>query len=120
MKTDAAKKIPGEGFKRVWPPLIKMDESVKAKIDALFNPARQRVSDVHSNPSRVLEKQNSTGHDLIVIDWQSHQEFHLTLRPLPGEKLTGTVRRLAAILRDKNASIVRQEIFGSLAAHTET
>ena len=37
MGFDATKKIPGEGFKRAWPPLIKMDESVKAKIDSLFN-----------------------------------------------------------------------------------
>jgi 4-hydroxy-3-polyprenylbenzoate decarboxylase len=36
MKTDATKKLPGEGFKRAWPPLMKMDESVKAKVDALF------------------------------------------------------------------------------------
>ena len=36
---DATKKIPGEGFKRAWPPLIKMDEAVKAKIDALFGNA---------------------------------------------------------------------------------
>ncbi|HEY4415117.1 MAG TPA: UbiD family decarboxylase [Verrucomicrobiae bacterium] len=34
---DATKKLPGEGFKRAWPPLIKMDEAVKAKIDSLFN-----------------------------------------------------------------------------------
>jgi 4-hydroxy-3-polyprenylbenzoate decarboxylase len=34
---DATKKIPGEGFKRAWPPLIKMDDAVKAKIDSLFN-----------------------------------------------------------------------------------
>jgi 4-hydroxy-3-polyprenylbenzoate decarboxylase len=33
---DATKKLPGEGFKRPWPPLIKMDEAVKKKIDALF------------------------------------------------------------------------------------
>ena len=33
---DATKKLPGEGFKRTWPPLIKMDDSVKAKITALF------------------------------------------------------------------------------------
>jgi 4-hydroxy-3-polyprenylbenzoate decarboxylase len=38
MNTNATKKIPGEGFKRAWPSLIKMDESVKAKIDSLFNP----------------------------------------------------------------------------------
>jgi 4-hydroxy-3-polyprenylbenzoate decarboxylase len=30
---DATKKLPGEGFKRDWPPLIKMDEAVKKKID---------------------------------------------------------------------------------------
>jgi 4-hydroxy-3-polyprenylbenzoate decarboxylase len=48
---DATKKIPGEGFKRAWPPsgdealgerrptLIKMDEAVKAKIDSLFGNA---------------------------------------------------------------------------------
>ncbi len=34
---DATKKIPGEGFKRAWPPLIKMDENVKAKVEKLFN-----------------------------------------------------------------------------------
>jgi 4-hydroxy-3-polyprenylbenzoate decarboxylase len=33
---DATKKLPGEGFKRPWPPLIKMDAAVKAKVDALF------------------------------------------------------------------------------------
>ena len=33
---DATKKLPGEGFKRDWPPLIKMDESVKAKVAKLF------------------------------------------------------------------------------------
>jgi len=35
---DATKKLPGEGFKRPWPPLIKMDDAVKAKVDKLFNP----------------------------------------------------------------------------------
>jgi 4-hydroxy-3-polyprenylbenzoate decarboxylase len=34
---DATKKIPGEGFKRAWPPLIKMDAAVKAKVDKLLN-----------------------------------------------------------------------------------
>ncbi|HVU27770.1 MAG TPA: hypothetical protein VHG71_08565 [Verrucomicrobiae bacterium] len=33
---DATKKLPGEGFKRPWPPLIKMDEGVKAKVEKLF------------------------------------------------------------------------------------
>jgi 4-hydroxy-3-polyprenylbenzoate decarboxylase len=35
---DATKKIPGEGFKWPWPPLITMDATVKAKVDKLFNP----------------------------------------------------------------------------------
>ena len=34
---DATKKIPGEGFKRTWPPLIRMDENVRKKINQLFN-----------------------------------------------------------------------------------
>ena len=33
---DATKKLAGEGFKRPWPPLIKMDEAVKAKVEKLF------------------------------------------------------------------------------------
>ena len=33
---DATKKIPGEGFKCPWRPLIKMDAAVKAKVNALF------------------------------------------------------------------------------------
>jgi 4-hydroxy-3-polyprenylbenzoate decarboxylase len=33
---DATKKTPGEGFKRPWPPLIRMSENVRKKIDALF------------------------------------------------------------------------------------
>jgi 4-hydroxy-3-polyprenylbenzoate decarboxylase len=36
---DATKKLPGEGFKRTWPPLIKMDAAVKARVDALRKPA---------------------------------------------------------------------------------
>ena len=36
---DATKKLPGEGFKRPWPPLIKMDEAVKAKVEEMFGEA---------------------------------------------------------------------------------
>jgi 4-hydroxy-3-polyprenylbenzoate decarboxylase len=35
---DATKKLPGEGFRRPWPPLIKMDAAVQQKMDSLFNP----------------------------------------------------------------------------------
>lgn len=34
---DATKKLPSEGFKRSWPPLIKMDEGAKAKVEKLFH-----------------------------------------------------------------------------------
>jgi len=33
---DATRKLPGEGFKRPWPPLIKMDDAVRKRITALF------------------------------------------------------------------------------------
>ena len=33
---DATRKLAGEGFKRRWPPLIKMDEKIREKINALF------------------------------------------------------------------------------------
>jgi 4-hydroxy-3-polyprenylbenzoate decarboxylase len=38
MGLDATKKLAGEGFKREWPPLIKMDEAVRKKIALLFPP----------------------------------------------------------------------------------
>ena len=36
---DATKKLPGEGHKRGWPPLIKMDEATRRKIDSLLGNA---------------------------------------------------------------------------------
>jgi 4-hydroxy-3-polyprenylbenzoate decarboxylase len=32
---DATRKLPGEGFKRPWPPLIKMDDAIRAMVDRL-------------------------------------------------------------------------------------
>ena len=43
---DATKKIPGEGFKRAWPPLIKMDEVVKNKINSLFGNAGDKHREI--------------------------------------------------------------------------
>ena len=34
---DATKKLPGEGFKRAWPPLIRMDAAVKERVGRMFN-----------------------------------------------------------------------------------
>ena len=38
MGIDATHKLPGEGHKRGWPPLIKMDEAVKVKVAKLLAP----------------------------------------------------------------------------------
>jgi 4-hydroxy-3-polyprenylbenzoate decarboxylase len=40
---DATKKLPGEGFKRPWPPLIRMNEAVRKKIDAILG-GRGRIT----------------------------------------------------------------------------
>jgi 4-hydroxy-3-polyprenylbenzoate decarboxylase len=37
---DATKKLPGEGFRRQWPPLITMDEAVRKQVDALLRTSR--------------------------------------------------------------------------------
>ena len=34
---DATRKLAGEGFKRSWPPVIRMDKEVKRKVDAYLN-----------------------------------------------------------------------------------
>jgi len=34
---DATHKIPGEGFNRPWPPIIKMDAAVKAKVAKILD-----------------------------------------------------------------------------------
>lgn len=41
---DATKKLPGEGFHRPWPPLIKMDEAVKARVEELCSTAKHDAS----------------------------------------------------------------------------
>ena len=33
---DATRKLAGEGFKREWPPLIKMDDATKANVEKLL------------------------------------------------------------------------------------
>src|SRR5438270_4467297 len=40
MGMDATRKLAAEGFKRTWPPLIRMDEAVKRRVAKLFDPAK--------------------------------------------------------------------------------
>ena len=37
---DATKKLPGEGFTRPWPPLIRMSDDVRRKIESLLSGSR--------------------------------------------------------------------------------
>ncbi|MBP9902212.1 MAG: endoribonuclease L-PSP [Verrucomicrobia subdivision 3 bacterium] len=46
-------------------------------------------------------------------------ELHYTLLPLPGESAIGMLERLAALLKTHNASVVRHEVFGAVAAQPE-
>ncbi len=39
---DATKKLPGEGFRRNWPPLITMDEAVSKRLDTVHGNGKQR------------------------------------------------------------------------------
>jgi len=41
---DATRKLPGEGFEREWPPLIKMTGEVRRKMSQLFPPASPKSS----------------------------------------------------------------------------
>jgi enamine deaminase RidA (YjgF/YER057c/UK114 family) len=68
----------------------------------------------------ALKKQKYPGLWVTPVKGLAHKEFHLTLRPLPGEKPAGMVHRLATVLGEKNATVVRHEIFGSVATHKET
>jgi 4-hydroxy-3-polyprenylbenzoate decarboxylase len=42
MGLDATRKLPGEGYTRPWPELLKMDPSVKEKVDAILNEITKR------------------------------------------------------------------------------
>jgi hypothetical protein len=56
---DATRKLPGEGFKRPWPSLIRMDPAVKAKMDgcSIFDPPPARAGVLgHFGPSVRLTR----------------------------------------------------------------
>ena len=67
----------------------------------------------------TLAQHCSAGLDLTAFECRGLREFHVTVRPLRGETPTATIRRLTAVLKEQGAVVVRQEVFGSLAAHWE-
>jgi len=56
---------------------------------------------------------------MFTVKRQALTEFHFTLRSLPGETPSALMERLAALLQQHQASVVRHEVFGSLGAHAE-
>lgn len=60
------------------------------------------------------------GVTLAARSGSAHREFYFTIRPASSETPAATVARLAAVLRTKQATIVRQEIFGAAGIETET
>jgi enamine deaminase RidA (YjgF/YER057c/UK114 family) len=71
------------------------------------------------SPGGPLLRESSPGLELTGVETGGVREWHLTLRPLPGERPAEAVRRLSQALRREPSVIVRQEIFGPLPLHGE-
>jgi enamine deaminase RidA (YjgF/YER057c/UK114 family) len=54
-----------------------------------------------------------------IIQQGGLSEHHLTLLPQPGESAASMLERLADLLQAHNATVVRHEVFGALAAQPE-
>ncbi len=81
-------------------------------------PMTSGASPAVSRP-RLLSRHHQPGFDLTCFDCHGGRELHLTLRPLPGDGLVEVLQRLAALLREHQASVVRHEVFGALDAQPE-
>ena len=57
---DATKKLPGEGFKRPWPPLIKMDAAVKERVGEILRGARVPLFFFFSNWFLAFDQKTTT------------------------------------------------------------
>jgi enamine deaminase RidA (YjgF/YER057c/UK114 family) len=70
-----------------------------------------------SGPLPIPQREHSRALDLTRVHNGQGREFHLTIRPLPGEPPAQTVHRLARVLGEHKAVIARHEVFGALSAH---
>jgi len=82
----------------------------------------EKTSTFHMpNPLRTrrgIYRQHNAALDLVIFDQPHACELQLTLRPQPGETIPALFQRLGSILKEHDASIVKQDIFGSLAARS--
>ena len=69
--------------------------------------------------SASLQRQKCEGLWLVAVETVPVVEFYLTLTPLPGESVPALARRLAEVVKSRNATVVRQLVFGSAAAEAK-
>jgi len=67
-----------------------------------------------------LHWQRSPGTHLAVLDRPHCRELRLTLTPEAGETIGQLADRLADVLKQNQAAVVQQFVFGAVAAHAET
>lgn len=70
--------------------------------------------------SARLHWERAEGMNLAVLARPHLRELHLTLVPKNAETADGLVARLAEVLTRHGAVVVRQLVFGSVAAHAQT
>lgn len=73
-----------------------------------------------SGAAATLRRERKPGVELTVVNRLGLRELHVTLRPLSGERPATLLWRLDTLLREHEALMVKQDIFGSLDAQAET
>jgi enamine deaminase RidA (YjgF/YER057c/UK114 family) len=81
-------------------------------------PARDLPQPVAA-PARI-RRQTGDGLRLVSIEAQPVSELHLTLTPMKGESINAMAQRLAEMLHQWKATVVRQIVFGSAPAYPAT
>lgn len=61
---DATKKLPGEGFKRPWPPIIKADQAVKAKVGKTLQPVPADIRISRLSPNGLVMSEAAFPHEI--------------------------------------------------------
>ena len=79
----------------------------------------ENVAGIRPAHKPAIRRESQPGLHFTHISLACHQEWHLSLRPLPGEKPVAMMARLAGWLRAHDALVIRHEVFGSLALYDE-
>lgn len=68
-----------------------------------------------AHPPPAIRRERRPGLDLAIVHRQGLREFHFTLKPLPGEGPWALWLRLHDQLREHEAVVVKQDVFGPVA-----